>query len=65
MGLNDDEDSGREGLQQGEETMCQAAGGESGLSSGSFTFIETLYLAEKSWSHHQQYPLGATPRAVQ
>lgn len=45
MRLNDDEASAGDGLQQGEEKMCQTAGRESGLSSGSFTFIETLYLA--------------------
>jgi len=51
MRINDDEASGTQGLQRGEETMCQTAGRESGLSSGSFTFVETRYLAEKSWFH--------------
>lgn len=44
MRLNDDEASGRAGLQRGEETMCQTAGGggERGLSSGSFSYRNTI-----------------------
>lgn len=43
-----------ESLQRGEEKMCQTAGTESWFSSGSFAFIETLYLAGKSCSHRAQ-----------
>ena len=57
MRLNDDEASGREGLQRGEETMCQTAGGGGGEGvPPEASLIETLSLAQKSCSHHLQNP---------
>lgn len=64
MRLNDDEASGGEGLQQRKEKMCQTAGGESGLSSGSFPFIETLDPTERGGSHHLLHPLAVTVTAT-
>lgn len=51
--------------QQGEQKMHQTAARDSGLFLQKLTFKVTLYLAEKKWSHHLQYPQGATVRAVQ